>query len=57
MEIANKILNSESIKPNKKIMFAGKEYLLNEETGQLEIIEKKVVADVTPLSVTVNEDS
>lgn len=38
-------------------MFAGKEYLLNEETGQLEIIEKKVVADVTPLSVTVNEDS
>ena len=40
MTVAHDILNSDSIKPNKKITFAGKEYLLNEETGQLDPIEK-----------------
>lgn len=29
------------MKPSKRVMFAGKEFMLNEETGQLEIIEKK----------------
>jgi hypothetical protein len=38
LQLAEKILNSESMKPNKRIMFAGKEFILNEETGQLEII-------------------
>jgi hypothetical protein len=41
LEVAERILNSESMKPNKRVMFAGKEFMLNEETGQLEIIEKK----------------
>lgn len=35
LELANKILNSESMKPNKRVVFAGKEFILNEETGQL----------------------
>jgi hypothetical protein len=30
VELANSILNSESIKPNKRLIFAGKEYILNE---------------------------
>jgi hypothetical protein len=30
------------MKPNKRVVFAGKEFILNEETGQLEIVEKKV---------------
>lgn len=41
IELATSILNSESMKPSKRVMFAGKEFMLNEETGQLEIIEKK----------------
>ena len=41
VELAVSILNSESMKPSKRVMFAGKEFMLNEETGQLEIIEKK----------------
>lgn len=35
LELANRILNSESMKPNKRVVFAGKEFILNEETGQL----------------------
>ena len=38
--MAQKILGSDSMKQGKKVVFAGKEFLLNEETGQLEIIEK-----------------
>ena len=41
MEIAQKVLSSESLKPNKRVVFAGKEFLMNEETGQLEMVEKK----------------
>lgn len=41
VQLANAILNSDSIKPNKRITFAGKEYILNEETGQLETVERK----------------
>ncbi len=37
VELAQKILNNDSIKPEKRIIFAGKEYIMNEETGQLEI--------------------
>jgi hypothetical protein len=39
--LAENILNSESLKPSKRVVFAGKEFMLNEETGQLELIEKK----------------
>lgn len=38
IELAEKVLNSESLKPNKRVMFAGKEFILNEETGQLELV-------------------
>lgn len=38
--MARKILNNDSIKPDKRIIFAGKEYIMNEQTGQLEIAEK-----------------
>ena len=38
LELAHAILNSDSMKQSKKVVFAGKEFLLNEETGQLEII-------------------
>jgi hypothetical protein len=37
VEVALKILSNDSIKPDKRIIFAGKEYIMNEETGQLEI--------------------
>ena len=40
-------MNSDSIKPNKRITFAGKEYILNEETGQLEAVERKVNIDTS----------
>ena len=30
LELANRIMNSDSIRPNKRITFAGKEYILNE---------------------------
>lgn len=46
LELATNILNSDSIKPNKRIVFAGKEYLINEETGQLEAIERKATAEL-----------
>jgi hypothetical protein len=42
LELAERIINSEQMKPNKRVVFAGKEFILNEETGQLEIVEKKV---------------
>jgi len=32
------------MKPSKRVVFAGKEFILNEETGQLEIVEKKATA-------------
>lgn len=35
LELAREILNSDSLKPNKRVVFAGKEFMLNEETGQL----------------------
>lgn len=41
LELAEKVLSSESLKPNKRVVFAGKEFMLNEETGQLELVEKK----------------
>lgn len=46
LELASSILNSDSIKPNKRIIFAGKQYLINEETGQLEAIERKSTAEM-----------
>lgn len=40
LELAKEILNSDSLKPNKRVVFAGKEFMLNEETGQLELVER-----------------